>query len=98
MKPGSTFVSEPIEPDVDTMDPERIARGEPDAPRAFLWRGVRYEVARLERSWRTYKTDRGERYVDRHWFELGLRGGEVVRLYCMRRERGASRWFLFSIS
>jgi hypothetical protein len=97
MGTGSSFVSEPIEPDVDTMDPARIARGEPDAPRAFRWRGTRYEVARVARTWRSVKVDRGERYVDRHWFEVVTSGGETMRLYCLRRERAGGRWFLFSV-
>jgi hypothetical protein len=96
MQPGA-FVSEQIEPDVETMDASRIARGEPAAPGAFRWRGTRYAVAAVTRTWRTYRMDRGEKYVDRHWFEATLESGETVRLYCLRRPRTAARWFLFSI-
>jgi len=98
MRSGSSFVSEPIQPDVETMDPAQIARGEPGAPHAFTWRGTRYEVAQIARTWRSFKVDRGERYVDRHWFELVLRSGETVKVYCLRRERTSARWFIFSIS
>ncbi len=94
----AAFVSEAIEPDIDSMDPARVARGEPDAPRAFSWRGARYEAVHVIRTWRTYKTDRGERYVDRHWFELRLRAGETARIYCLRRPRSTERWFLFSLA
>jgi hypothetical protein len=97
MKSEPTFVSEPIEPDVATMDPARLARGEPAVPQAFAWRGTRYEVTAVVRTWRTYKVDRGDRYVDRHWFEAILRSGETVKLYCLRRARSSSRWFIFSM-
>lgn len=93
----SSFVSEAIQPDVDSMDPVRIARGEPALPHAFAWRGLRYEVAQVMREWRTVKVDRGEKYVDRHWFEIVTRSGETMRLYCMRRPNAGARWFLFSV-
>ena len=94
---GGSFVSEAIEPETEGMDPVRIARGEPTAPRAFSWRGERYAVACVLRTWKTYKLDRGERYVDRHWFEVALSTGQTGRLYCLRRERSGPRWFIFSI-
>jgi hypothetical protein len=93
-----TFVSEPIEPDVTSMDASRLARGEPAPPHAFAWRGQQYEVALLLRTWRTYKLDRGDRYVDRHWFDVRLRSGQTARLYCLRRVRSSARWFIFSIT
>ena|SRR5579862_8265282 len=91
------FVSEPIVPETGGMDPARLATGEPDVPKAFAWRGRRYETAELLRTWKTYHVDRGDRYVDKHWFELRTVTGETMRLYCKRRERTTSRWVLFSV-
>jgi hypothetical protein len=91
------FVSEAILPDASGVDPSRLALGEPAVPRAFTWRDRRYEIAGLVSTWRTYKTDRGEKYVDRHWFEIDTAGGERMRIYCERRRRTLERWWLFSI-
>ena len=92
------FVSETIEPEIGGMDPARLASGEPDVPRAFSWRGRRYETAEVLRTWKTYHVDRGDRYVDKHWFEVRTAGGATMRLYCKRRERTTARWVLFSVA
>ena len=95
---GHRFVGEPIEPDTGSVDPGRLAMGEPDAPRRFRWRDRAFAVTTLLRRWRSYKSDRGEKYVDRHWFEVETEGGTVARLYCERRPRTtARRWWLFSL-
>ena len=92
------FVGEPIEPEADAFDPARLAMGEPDAPRRFRWRDRPFAVTTLLRRWRSFKTDRGEKYVDRHWFEVETESGEVMRLYCDRRPRTTERrWWLFSV-
>ena len=31
--------------------------------------------------------DRGEKYVDRHWFDVNTAAGERMRIYCERRIR-----------
>jgi hypothetical protein len=91
-----SFVGEAIDADVGTMNPELIAQGEPAPPRAFSWRGKRYEVETVTKTWKSHKTDRGDKYVDRHWFEILTRDGETMRLYFDRRPKTLKRWFLFS--
>lgn len=90
------FVGETIEPDVATIDAHELASGEPAAPRAFVWRGTRYEIETIASTWKSYKPDRGEKYVDRHWFEVITTGGERMRLYFDRRPKTLKRWWLFS--
>lgn len=91
------FVSEPIEPDVASIDPAGLARGEPIMPNAFNWRGRRYEVAGIKKTWKTWRIDRGDRYVDRHWFAIQTKSCETMRIYCLRSERSNRRWFLFAV-
>ncbi len=90
------FVGEPIDPDASTMDPSLLSQGEPDAPNAFVWREARYEIETVERRWKTHKMDRGDKYVDKHWFEVITTGGERMRLYFDRRPKVAKRWWIFS--
>ena len=91
------FVSEPIEPDASSIDSARLAQGEPGVPRAFVWRGQRYEIAGVEKTWKTWRIDRGDRYVDRHWFTVLTKTGDRMRIYCLRSERTNRRWWLFAI-
>ncbi len=91
------LISEPIEPDVATIDPAALTRGEPELPSAFTWRERRYHVAAVERTWRTWRLDRGDRYIDRHWWQILTATGERMRIYCLRHERTNRRWFLFAI-
>ena len=49
-------------------------------------------------TWRSYRMDRGDKYVDRHWFDVRTPpGGERMRIYCDRRIRTLKRWWLYSI-
>jgi hypothetical protein len=92
------FVSAPIDPVAGCGDVDALARGEPGAPAAFVWEGRRYDVASVRRRWKTMRTDRGEKYVARHWFELETATGEVMRIYCERQPRvRRSRWSLYTV-
>jgi phosphoribosylglycinamide formyltransferase-1 len=97
------FVSEAIEPLIETCDAARLAVGEPGLPRRFRWRGQNVEVTGVLRTWRETGPCRhgsGERYVRKHWFEVATASGATMRLYSERRPlhgRKDSRWWLYSV-
>jgi hypothetical protein len=99
------LVSEAIEPDVGTMRTSRIARGQPDMPRLFTWRGRQHEVAAVLRSWKETsrcKSGADEQYVRKHWFHVRTTDGLEMKVYferqpASRRERKA-RWWLYAVS
>jgi hypothetical protein len=92
-------VSAPIEPVAGRGDADALARGEPGVPAAFVWEGRRYDVASVLSRWKTMRTDRGEKYVARHWFEIELTSGETMRIYCERQPRArGSRWSLYTVA
>jgi len=64
------FVSEPVKPEAGSGDVGAMSRGEPGLPRAFTWRGTRYEVASVEATRRSTGTDRGDVYVRKHFYEI----------------------------
>lgn len=71
---------------------------EPPVPRAFVWEGRTLSIGAVLRSWRSTKTDRGDAYLKRHWFELETTGGEKIEIYYDRdTRRGASQWWLYTI-
>ena len=95
MTAARQFVSEPIEPDATTFAPG--AAGEPSLAGRFGWRERTYEIAAVERAWKT--TDAGHRgpgnaYLRRHWFDVRTTGGEAMRIYAERG--GRPGWFLHS--
>ncbi len=61
--------------------------GEPPVPRAFLWGDRRLCVGAIVRSWRSTKSDRGDAYLKRHWFELTIESGERIEVYYDREAR-----------
>lgn len=88
------FVSEPIEPSSASAPIE----GEPQLPPFFTWRAERLEVGALRKTWRTTKNDRGDEYLNRHWFEFDVPGGKVATVYFDRAaKRGTAHWWLFTI-
>jgi phosphoribosylglycinamide formyltransferase-1 len=98
------FISEAIQPSVETYDTARMATGEPGLPREFTWRGQTIVVAGVLRTWRdTGKCRNGspELYVRKHWFEISTTGGDTMKIYFDRQPRGGrhgARWWLFSLS
>lgn len=98
---GREFVSEPIEPDPDSFTVEGPVAdggaGTPLLPRRFTWRGRTYEVATVERTWKTTDAahrNPGNTYLRRHWADLSTVCGEQMRVYGERG--GYPRWFLHS--
>jgi hypothetical protein len=97
------FVSEAIEPLVETCDTLSMATGEPGLPHAFRWRGQTIEVTAILRRWReTGPCTHGsrERYVRKHWYEVATADHGILTLYFdrqPRRRRREGRWWLFTI-
>ncbi len=86
-----------------------MIRGLAALPRAFRWRGRRYEIMECLAEEKTSQpeghTEDGERYLRRQEFTVRLDSGETARLYVVRQApRGAGRraarkrWFLYTIS
>jgi hypothetical protein len=64
----------------------------------FLWRERTLPIAAVLRSWRSTKTDRGDAYLKRHWFELQTAQGHKIEVYYDREaRRGAPQWWLYTI-
>lgn len=91
------FVSRPLQ----TVGEEFITEAtgsEPPVPRAFLWEDRTLLVLKVLRAWRTSKTDRGDNYLKRHWYELETTDGQKIEVYYDREaRRGSSRWWLYTI-
>ena len=97
-----TFVSEPLIPAVGSGDAAAMAAGVPGAPRRFTWRGTLHELGAIARAWKTSGTDRGERYLRRHWFEIVTTAGIRMTIYCERQARSAkkpkARWWVYTVT
>jgi hypothetical protein len=97
-----TFVSEPMVPASGSGDAAAMATGVPGAPRRFTWRGASHELSAVVRAWKTSGTDRGERYLRRHWFEIVTTAGLRMTIYCERQARAAkrpkARWWVYTIA
>ena len=98
------FVSEPIEPVVETCDTSRMAIGEPGLPRQFIWRGRIVEIAAVLKTWhQTGKCRHGSTdiYVRKHWYEVATVADGTMKIYFDRQSRRGgkrtARWWLFSI-
>ncbi len=98
------FISEAIQPVVETYSTARMAVGEPGLPQEFVWRGRTFKVAAVLRTWRdTGKCRHGspELYVRKHWFEITTSANDTMKIYFDRQPCGgrhSARWWLFSIS
>ena len=97
------FISETIEPVVETIDAARMSAGGPGLPRQFRWRSQTIQIARVVSTWRETGPchhGSGERYVRKHWFEVLTDSGETMKIYFERQprsRRGRNRWWLFTI-
>lgn len=104
MAAGEQFISEPITPDPAALDASTAALGEPAIPLRFSWRKKTYAVIRVLERRKDYSPDRthgsGELYLHRHWLEVVVDDGSIMKLYFERQpsSRGAakSRWWLYS--
>jgi len=96
-----TFVSESIEPEAGSADIAAMSRGEPGLPRAFTWRGTRYEIQTIVSTRRTTGTDRGDVYVRKHLYEIVTACGKRMTIYFERNPTNKTarnkRWWLYAI-
>ena len=91
------FVSCPIAPTENGFI-TAAAGNEPPVPRAFTWEARTLTITDVVRRWRSTKTDRGDSYLKRHWFELRTRDGATIEVYYDREaRRGTARWTLYTI-
>ena len=84
------LVSEPLEPDPTSFSRAGVAPGAPAWPGRFTWRGQAYEIARIERAWKTTNADpyvRGDVYVRRHYADIETTCGVRLRIYADRSGR-----------
>ncbi len=93
------FVGEAIQPSAQHVDTGAPSRGEPPLPRGFTWRREQLSVREVLRTWRSTKNDRGDTYLERHWYEVALEDGRVAVIYFDRSaRRGHPRWWLYSVT
>ncbi|HXW51314.1 MAG TPA: GNAT family N-acetyltransferase [Candidatus Acidoferrales bacterium] len=93
------FVSERIAPEPGYFDIAAMARGEPAVPRAFVWRGQRYDVAQTRAAKRTLGSDRGDTYLRRHYFDVETTDALRMSLYFERNPSDRSKpkaWWLYT--
>ena len=62
-----------------------MSRGEPGLPGGFSWRQETYTIQRVMSRWKSSGTDRGERYLRRHWYRIQTTTGEYMTVYCQRQ-------------
>lgn len=99
------FVSEPLKPVTDTVDPRSFAIGAPLLPARFIWRNATLSIREVLEQWKETSPCRhgsGELYVRKHWFRVRLETGEELKIYFERQPRSSSgrrkpRWWLFSM-
>jgi [ribosomal protein S5]-alanine N-acetyltransferase len=95
------FVSERIAPEPGHFDIAALARGEPAVPRAFTWRGQRYEVARTWAADKALGVDRGDTYVGRHYYDVETADALRMSLYFERNPNDRSKpkaWWLYTLA
>jgi hypothetical protein len=92
------FVSEALRPVGIDFDADAMGRGEPGLPAAFEWRDQTLTIATVVRMWKGTKTDRGDVYVKRHYFDVELHDGRRATMYFERQAKpGQPRWWLYTI-
>ncbi|MBV8082579.1 MAG: GNAT family N-acetyltransferase [Candidatus Eremiobacteraeota bacterium] len=95
------FVSERITPAPGSADVSALSHGEPGVPRAFTWRGQRYEVLRQRGSSRDMGSDRGDVYVRRHYYGLETTDQLLMTVYFERNPSDRSKrkaWWLYTVA
>ena len=91
------FVSRPLAPASEGFITP-ATESEPPVPAAFLWNDRTLAITAVVRAWRSSKTDRGDAYLKRHWFELRTACGCTIEVYYDREARhGAPKWWLYII-
>jgi hypothetical protein len=97
------FIGEAIQPVSETIDADRMTRGEPGLPRQFRWRSETVCIVQVLGTWKETgpcRNGSGEQYVRKHWFDLLKDSGVKMKIYFERQARSTKkkeRWWLFSI-
>jgi phosphoribosylglycinamide formyltransferase-1 len=97
------FVSEAIQPVVETIDTTHMAPGAPGLPQQFRWKRQTISIVNVLKAWHETGPCRNgseEAYVRKHWFEVETASGPRMKIYFERQPRSGrskSRWWLFSI-
>ena len=97
------LISEAITPEAGTSDTEAMGQGLPGLPRAFTWRGSRYEITAVRSSWKHTQREggSGENYLRRHYYELSMSDGSTWTVYFLRQTPKSGsprkRWFLYTL-
>jgi len=97
----SAFISERITPEPGSSDVGAMSRGEPGVPKALVWRGERFETARLLLTRRDMGTDRGDVYVRRHYYEIETADQLRMMLYFERNPSDRTKrkaWWLYTVA
>lgn len=90
------FVSEALIPSGAFLDASGPLAGAPALPSSFRWNDTVIEIVRVNRAWRSTKTDRGDVYLKRHWYDVTLADGCAAVIYFDRgAKRGAAPWWLY---
>ena len=92
------LISEPLEPDPSAFSRVGVAAGAPAWPMRFTWRDQVYDVAEIERDWKTtnagpYTT--GDVYVRRFYADVRTTCGARLRIYA-DRSQARGRWMVHS--
>jgi RimJ/RimL family protein N-acetyltransferase len=99
LKPA--FISERITPEPGSSDVGAMSRGEPGVPKAFVWRGGRFETGSLRSTRRDMGTDRGDVYVRRHYYEIETVDQLRMVIYFDRNPSDRSKrkaWWLYTLA
>ena len=97
---AAQFIGEKIEC-AGGFDVSAMARGEPGVPSAVIWRGQRFDIARVISSARRMGEDRGDRYVRRHYYDVETTDALRLSLYFERNpsSRGhVKAWWLHTLT
>lgn len=85
-------------PVAGTFEPDTISTGEPSLPTAFTYGADELPVGNVTRTWKTAKTDRGDDYVDRYWYEFTSSHDRTAVVYFDKHAKGRQpRWWLYTL-
>ena len=93
------FVGAELLPASTYVHSNALSAGEPLLPSAFRWRTNDLPVLEVIATWRSTKTDRGDAYLAKHWYEIRTAGDRRAVVYFDRKARAKKpRWWLYSIT
>jgi len=95
------FISEKISPVPGTSDLSAMSRGEPGVPKAFVWRHLRFDVARTLERRKKMGEDRGDVYVRRHYYDVETTDALRMTIYFDRNpadRHGRKQWWLYKFT